>query len=74
MRGAGFTAWDALSSATLPDGKTANPYAKYYKTGSKADAIHQTCKTGYAYNYSGGKHQGFHRKPRSPTPARPATS
>lgn len=54
VRGAGYTSWAALSATYLADGVTLNPYAKYYKTGNQADAIHNTCKSGYAYNYSGG--------------------
>ena len=54
VRGYGYTSWAGLSSATLADGVTANPYAKYYVSGNRADAIHNTCKDGYAYNYSGG--------------------
>jgi type IV pilus assembly protein PilY1 len=54
VRGYGYTSWAGLSSTYLADGVTANPYAKYYKSGNHADAIHNTCKDGYAYNYSGG--------------------
>jgi type IV pilus assembly protein PilY1 len=54
VRGAGYTSWAGLSGSYLADGTTANPYAKYYKSGSHSDAIHNTCKDGYAYNYSGG--------------------
>jgi len=53
VRGYGYTSWAGLSSTYLADGVTANPYAKYYKSGNHADAIHKTCKDGYAYNYSG---------------------
>ena len=54
VRGYGYTSWAGLSSTYLADGITPNPYAKYYKSGNRADAIHKTCKDGYAYNYSGG--------------------
>ena len=54
VRGYGYTSWAGLSSTYLADGTTANPYARYYRSGSHADAIHKTCKDGYAYNYSGG--------------------
>ncbi len=54
VRGSGYTSWAGLSSTYLADGVTPNPYAKYYKSGTRADAIHNTCKDGYAYNYSGG--------------------
>lgn len=45
VRGAGSTAWAALKANPL--------YSKYYTGSTNADAIHNTCKTGYAWNYSG---------------------
>jgi type IV pilus assembly protein PilY1 len=49
VRGAGFTAYSWLSASST--------YGKYYpstaSSSTKADAIHNTCKSGYAYNYSG---------------------
>jgi len=54
VRGYGYTSWAGLSGSYLADGTTANPYARYYRSGTRADAIHKTCKDGYAYNYSGG--------------------
>ncbi len=49
VRGAGSTAYGALSASAT--------FGKYYpagaSAGTKSDAIHNTCKSGYAYNYSG---------------------
>jgi type IV pilus assembly protein PilY1 len=48
VRGAGSTAWSALSA-------TGATFAKFYTdTTKKAEAIHNTCKTGMVWNYSGG--------------------
>ncbi len=46
VRGAGSTAWAALAADPT--------YGKYYKSGNHGDAIHNTCRTGYYWNYSGG--------------------
>jgi type IV pilus assembly protein PilY1 len=45
VRGAGSTAWSWL--------KASPTYGKYYPGSTSADAIHNTCRTGYAWNYSG---------------------
>ena len=45
VRGAGSTAWSALQANPL--------YSKYYPGATNANAIHKTCRDGYAYNYSG---------------------
>lgn len=48
LRGAGNTAWSSLSAA----------YPSLYPAGtsvsSQAAAVHNTCRTGYLWNYSGG--------------------
>ena len=46
VRGAGSTAWAALQASST--------YGRYYVGSTSADAIHNTCRTGYAWNYSGG--------------------
>ncbi len=47
VRGAGSTAWAALQASPT--------YGKYYVGSTNSDAIHNTCRTGYAWNYSGSR-------------------